>query len=926
MTLAVGSRLGAYELVAAIGAGGMGEVYRARDTKLNRDVALKVLPEAFALDPDRLARFKREAQVLASLNHPHIAHIYGLEGLDRQEGQDGISAFIVMELVDGDDLAERLRRGPLPFDEALPIARQIAEALEAAHEQGLVHRDLKPANIKLRPDGTVKVLDFGLAKALDQSSASHAGDRSATMSPTITTPAMTQMGMILGTAAYMSPEQAKGRPADKRSDVWSFGCVLYEVLSGKRPFEGEDVSDTLAAVLRAEPDWNALPPETPAPVRTLIKQCLTKDRRQRVGDLSVARFVLADPASLGGPVVASTTAITPSIQRRRLDSSVRVAAAVVVTAAVVGGAAWKYRPLPPSPPVVRFPVTLPSGQVFANVARHFVAISPDGSHLVYAANNRLYLRSLAEFEAHAIPGTEAVTASIDTAFSPDGLAIAFYTDSAIKRVGLAGGMPTTICPVDAAPFGVTWDTSGIVFAQSARGIFRCSTNGGTPEQLVTIKDGEQAQSPQMLSDGSAVLYAVGKIADGTTRWDKAEIVIQTLKSGARKTIVRGGSDPRYLPTGHLLYAIGGIVYAVPFDQARQEITGNGVPVIEGVRRPNSGNSGAAHLATSQTGTLIYVPGPVGTATAAASLALADRAGVVTRLSVSPGPYVHVRASRDGTRLAVGSDDGKEAIVWIYELGGTSAMRRLTIAGHNRFPIWSPDGQRIAYQSDREGDLAIFSQRADGTGAIERLTKPAQGEAHVPESWSPDGKHLSFAVVKGSFSLWTLSVDDKIAKPFDGVQSTEPLGSVFAPDGRWIAYTSSPAGGGAASPNRGVFIQPFPAAGSVYQAPRQRLDFQPVWGPKGAELIYVASAASLQYASVSVTTQPAVTFGTPVNLPARVTANRLSGEPRAYDILPDGRFVGLVSGSEPQQTDDATTSQIRVVVNWFEELNARVPAR
>jgi eukaryotic-like serine/threonine-protein kinase len=502
MPLVPGSRLGPYEVVGAIGAGGMGEVYRARDTKLNRDVALKVLPEAFALDADRLARFKREAQVLASLNHPHIVHIYGLEGLDRPEGHEGISAFIAMELVDGEDLAERLRRGPLPLDEALPIARQIAEALEAAHEQGVVHRDLKPANIKLRSDGIVKVLDFGLAKAFEQSSASHSGERSVTVSPTITTPAMTQMGMILGTAAYMSPEQAKGRPADKRSDVWSFGCVLFEMLTGKRPFEGEDVSDTLAAVLRGEPEWSALPSETPAPVRALIQQCLVKDRRQRVGDLSVARFVLAAPASLGAPLLASTTAIAPSIQRRRWDPIVRVAAAVVVTAAVVGGAAWRFRPAPTTLPVVRLPITLPAGQLFSGVARHFVAISPDGSHMVYSANNRLYLRSLSEFEAHAIPGTDSIAVvPVDPVFSPDGGAIAFFADVALKRVALTGGAAMTICPENNAPFGVTWDTSGIVFAASARGIFRCPSNGGTPEQLITVKDGEQAQSPSCFRMG-----------------------------------------------------------------------------------------------------------------------------------------------------------------------------------------------------------------------------------------------------------------------------------------------------------------------------------------------------------------------------------------------------------------------------------------
>src|SRR6185295_11897753 len=377
-----------------------------------------------------------------------------------------------------------------------------------------------------------------------------------------------------------------------------------------------------------------------------------------------------------------------------------------------------------------------------------------------------------------------------------------------------------------------------------------------------------------------------RAADGPTRWDKARIVVQTMKSGARKTIVNGGTDARYLRTGHLVYALGGIVFAVGFDPARQEVIGGAVPVVEGVGRPAAA-TGVAQFATSTTGTLLYVPGPVGAGTTEHAIALADRDGTVTRLPIPPGPYVHVRASRDGGRLAIGSDDGKDAIVSIQDLSGTSSMRRLTFGGQNRFPIWSPDGQRIAFQSDREGNAGIFTQRADGNGPAERLTRAEKGEAHIPESWSPDGARVSFSFVRApTFSLWTVAIANKKATPYGGVESREPIGSVFSPDGRWIAYGLTPAGavGGGISPSRGVYIQPVPATGARYQIQKQQgLDFHPVWGPKGDTLCYVRSAASGLLAAVSGTTQPGVMFGPPAGLPARVTASRLSNEARAYDI-------------------------------------------
>jgi len=895
----------------------MGQVYRARDTKLSRDVALKILPDAFASDPDRLVRFTREAQTLAALNHPHIAAIYGFEHAAE-------TRFLVLELVNGDTLADRLTQGPLPFGDAIDIARQVADALGEAHEKGIVHRDLKPANIALGVHDQVKLLDFGLAKLAAMPSAT--STTSASMSPTLTTPAiMTGIGTVLGTAAYMAPEQAKGREADKRSDVWAFGCVLFEMLAGKRPFDGEDVTDTLAAVLRGEPDWSALPFDLPTPVRALIERCLVKDRRQRVADVAVVQFVLADPtavASRAAPAVAATT--QPGARWRSLAPML---AASLLTAIVVGTGAWALLRFPrTAAPVARFPLMLPEGQTLTTV-RSVVAISPDGTALAYVAGSRLFVRSLSEFDAHELVGPAAASAVISPSFSPDGRSIALFADGAVKRVPVTGGTPVTVCSID-LPFGLTWDATGILVGQAGKGIVRCPTNGGARETLATVAAGEQAYGPIMLPGGRTLLFTIAKAADGVARWDKGQIVAQTLASGARKTVVTGGSDARYAPNGQLLYAVGGIVFAAPFDAASQIVVGSPVPVIEGVRRAYGANSGVTHFATSDNGTLVYIPGPTSTATSAFTIALADRAGTLTRLPIAPAPFDHVRASRDGKRLAIGSDDGKQANVWIHELGATSALRRLTLVGKNRFPIWSPDGERVAFQSDREGDLGIFTQRADGTGAAVRLTTPAQDERHVPESWSPDGKVITFSSVKNNvFLLQTLTIQGGKIAPFGNVKSVEPIGSVFSPDGRWLAYYSAPdeiVAGGSTSTllNRGVFVQPFPATGEVYQVPKQLIDFQPLWSPKGNELFYVPTAASGQLATVSVTTKAAVTFGSPVLLPARVTGNRLSGATRAFDILPDGRFVGIVSPSDDVSTTIAPT-QFRIVLNWHEELKQRV---
>jgi Tol biopolymer transport system component len=602
--------------------------------------------------------------------------------------------------------------------------------------------------------------------------------------------------------------------------------------------------------------------------------------------------------------------------------------AIVATGLIVAVAAWRLRPPPPATPVTRFALTLPESQQFAATGRQALALSPDGSKLVYVSNNRLYVHALSELEPHVVPGPESNLAISSPTFSPDGQSIAFAmsSDNTIKRVATSGGVPVTVCTAT-APYGVSWHASGILIGQGAQGIIRCSPNGGAPERLATVDPGEQAHGPQLLSDGSALLFTIAKAANGVTRWDTARIVMQTLKSGKRETVVNGGSDGRYLTTGHLLYVVGGVVLAAAFNPERPGVIGTRVPVIEGVRRPLAGNTGAAQFDVSPTGTLAYVPGPAGPRSTDVGIAIADRSGAVTRISTAIGAYTHVRASRDGKYLAVGSDDEKEAIVWITDVDARSTIRRLTIGSQNRFPIWSPDGQKVAFQSNREGDFGIFAQRADGAGTVERLTKASNGERHVPESWSPDGKHLSFSVVKdGKYQLWMLSLDDLKAAPFANVESAEPIGSIFSPDGRWIAYAATPLDDTTILVNRGVYIQPFPAAGTErYQVPKQQMDFQPVWSAKGDELMYVPTAASGRLAIVSVSTTPSVTFGPLRTFPAVVTAGRLSGQPRAYDLMPDGRTVGLLSVAE-SNSSPAASQQVRVTLNWFEELKARVPTR
>ena len=894
MALAVGARLGPYEILALIGTGGMGEVYRARDGTLQRDVALKVLPELFAQDPDRLARFKREAQLLASLNHPNIAAIYGFEE------STGVRA-LVLELVEGPTLADRIGEGAIPLEEALPIARQIAEALQAAHQHGVIHRDLKPANIKLRPDGAVKVLDLGLAKLNEPTAPSVSNASNRSLSPTITSPAMmTGVGMILGTAAYMAPEQARGQAVDGRADVWAFGCVVYEMLTGRRAFEGEHVADTLANVLKTQPDWSTLPAHLPLPIRVLLQRCLEKNREPRVASAATLVYVISDAASLAAPGVSSG----PHVAARRGSlSRLGPYVAAAVFAMMVGAAAWSFKPSPAPPRPVRFDIP---NMPLASAGRNRIVVSPDGTHVVYYVLQGWFLRNLSEPDARRLPGSGG-----QATFSPDGRRIAVYENGTIKRLDIASGSTTPICAAEAV-LGMTWHTSGILIGQGAKGIIRCPVDGGPPEQLVAVGEDELADGPQILPDGDSLLFTVAKSSDGPTRWDDARIIVRSLRTGTQQTVVEGGSAARFVATGHLLYARGGVVYGVPFDPARLTKTGEDVAVVEGVSRAASALTGGAQFTVSDNGHLFYIPGAASTTTAARRIALADRAGTVTRLDVPSGPYVHTRVSPNGRRLAIGSDDGRDAAISIYGVGGTLPPQRLILKGRNEFPIWSGAGDYVAFQSDQEGDQAIWMHRADGTGSPERLTTAQSGVSHVPESWSRDGRHLLYSVVRGvTHSLWTLSVADRKASPF-GVTAQQSMNAMFSPNGRWIAYSSGT--------NSGVGVKGFPA-GSTFRAPNVGLDFHPVW-VGDTRLVYVVSAATRELATVTVTEEGgSLVFGAPAVSPARVTGRRISSQSRAYDILPDGRFVGLVDEAEPADLQPIASPVIRVVLNWFEELES-----
>jgi len=904
-----GRTIGGYQLQMLLGVGGMGEVYRARDLKLGRDVAIKILPRAVTRDPDRLARFEREARMLAALNHPNICAIYGLEEAD------GIK-LLVLELVDGETLAHRLQPpsalGPqpssgLPVTEALGVARQIADALEAAHEKGIVHRDLKPANVTITHDGVVKVLDFGLAKPIG----AVGSGLDLAQSPTITTGGGVGEGVILGTAAYMSPEQARGKTVDKRTDIWAFGCVLYEMLTGRIVFAGETVSDTIGKILEREPDWSALPASTPAAIRRLLHRCLIKDPKQRLRDIGDVRIEI-DAIDEALPGRDATAASSASVKPRA--TSWPLVALVVLVSALAAAAWWNMRRSAPSLAVTRFTVVQPEAPPFAGTG-HMLAMSPDGSQIAYRSTQQLFLRAMSELEARVARGAEGTN---ELAFSPDGRLITFSgVDRTLKRIAVAGGTAGTICSVDRA-YGISWGRDGILVGQGNQGILRVSPElGSTPVTIVRVQPGELAQSPQELPGGTHVLFT---LATGTTRdrWDNAQIVVQSLKTGDRKTLINGGSDARYVPTGHIVYAVSGILYAIAFDVERLEVKGDAVPVLEGVSRSALALTGSANFTVSNNGSLAYIPGPP--SASSFQLAVTNRAGAVELLNSPPASYLFPRASPDGMRLAYGIDDGKEANIYTRALSVDGPTRRLTFGGKNRFPVWTSASGRIVFQSDRGGDLALW-QATNETGKEERLTTPEPGEAHEAQSWSPASDTLLFSVSKGSdVSLWTYSFKTRKAAPFGEAHSSSfsATDAMFSPDGRWVAYASDEGG------KWTIDVQPFPATGAKYQLFAKGTDdpHQPVWSPDGKELFYVPRPGGFE--SVRIATpfglqspQAISWWDVPGSRPFFVGPPRTR---RSFDMMPDGRFLGVIFGAGGQ-TGAGPAPHIQVVLNWFEELKA-----
>jgi len=565
---------------------------------------------------------------------------------------------------------------------------------------------------------------------------------------------------------------------------------------------------------------------------------------------------------------------------------------------------------------------LPQGSGFqAITGRRVVAISPDGRRFLYYSSEGLFLRAVDALEATLVPGTGDGFLS-SPIFSPDGESIAYIQGNQLRRTAISGGASVALAPV-AGAWSMNWEPDGTILIAQDSGIWQVSENGGELERLIATEPGDQPQSAQRLPGGDWILYAVVQFtAASTFQLANSKIVIESPSTGERRTVRAGATDVRYLPSGHLVYADGGVLYAVPFNVDRLEVTGAPVPVVQGIMATVTGLS---QFGISRTGDLAYIPGPALTERPEFGFAVADRTGTLTRLDPPLGPYVHVRASPDGSRLAIDSDDGSEAIIWIYDFDGASAMRRLTFEGRNQLPVWSPDSQRVAFQSDRGGDPAIYVQRMDGAGGAERLTTPAEGEVHIPESWSTDGNYLSFSVAKdGSYALWILSLEDRETVLFADLESFEAIGSVFSPDGQWIAYHSLPSGVQGTAASSGVFVEPFPATGARYQAPKVALDFQPVWSPDGAELSYIGSVLSGQLTTVQASTESGITFGSPTLVPFQLTAGRLSGATRAFDVLPDGRFVGPVSALALEAGDFYSAPQVRLVVNWAEELKRLVP--
>jgi eukaryotic-like serine/threonine-protein kinase len=895
LALIPGTRLGPYEVIAQIGVGGMGEVYKATDTNLKRAVAIKVLPASVAADRERLARFQREAEVLAALNHPNIAQIHGLEK------SDGITA-LVMELAEGPTLADRIAHGAISFDDALPIAKQIAEALEAAHEQGIVHRDLKPANIKVQDDGTVKVLDFGLAKALEPVSSA----TTVSMSPTITTPAMTRTGMILGTAAYMSPEQAKGHAADKRCDVWAFGCVLYEMLTAQRAFQGENVADTLAAVLRGQPVWSALPPNLPPPLNVVLRRCLEKDRRKRIGSVASALAIVDDPGSLTNAGSMGSIGGTPVASWRR---PVVAAAALVLVGAVSGVTAWMAT-RPSAGRVSRLAIAPDIAHALAVTGTgRDVAISRDGNRVAYVGGNgTLLVRSIDQLEPTILVRQDDPTAPF---FSPDGQWIGYFpSNRSLRKVQVAGG-PTvalTTFTAGAVTGGATWADDGtVVFATTDRSSgLQIVSQGTTVPKTLTTPDRQRGEVdhlwPEFLPGGRAVLFTIT-----ATTVESAQIAVFDLDTGGHRVVIPGGSHAHYVPTGHLVYGAAGALRAVPFDLDRLQTTGASVQIVSPVLTTASG---AADFDISTNGTLVYVPGAVAPGLER-ELVWVGRDGKTESLGAPPRAYLYPRLSPDGTRILLDIRD-QDSDIWLWDLRRKTLTNVTRNPALDRFPLWTPDGKQFVFVSNRDrGMSVIYRQSADGTGDAERLSDDS-AEQQTPNSMSTDGKQL---VIDRDNDLMLLSLDGSRRVSTLVQTMFSEIRASLSPDGRWLAYHANESG------QFEIYVKPFPSVNEGRAQISTQGGVQPWWSRKGDQLFYVTQTGALM--SVQVGGGKSWSASAPTALSASVvTSNPSSTAAATFDVSVEGRFLM----SRPLASPDEASSPpgIVVVQNWFEELKRLVP--
>jgi serine/threonine protein kinase/Tol biopolymer transport system component len=879
-----GTRIGVYEVTALLGEGGMGQVYRATDTLLGRQVAIKILPNAFAADFERLARFEREAKTLASLNHPHIAAIYGFEKStpSTSSGQAGCHA-LIMELVEGEDLSQRIARGPIPIDEALPIAKQIAEALEAAHEQGIIHRDLKPANIKVRADGTVKVLDFGLAKTTEATAGSSS---SVSLSPTITTPAMTQAGVILGTAAYMSPEQARGKAVDKRADIWAFGAILFEMLTGQRTFAGDDLTITLAAVVMKDPAWATLASDTPWGLRQLLRRCLVKDPRQRIRDMGDVRLALES---------AHETAPTPATDNSKRHLLLWAAAVIAVVSAAAGAFAIWNQPTVAQKAAVRLSIPLPPGQELTS----YPAISPNGQTVAYVTRQgteetQLYLRDLSSFEPRVVAGS---TGALQPFFSPDGRWVAFFAQGQLQKAEVSGGAPVRLAEA-LNPLGGTWnDDNTIIYAGSlGSGLSRIPAGGGTPESLTKPDGGTQGYAhvfPQALPGGRRVLFSVWGQTRGTAVLSldsgKWEVVLPTTGFASGMFEATNGSAGRIL----LVDQTAGI-RAAPFDSARPAPTSIDASVLTDVYFDVE-NESRGWLAVSTTGTAVYAAGNP----ARTSLVWVDRDGKIDPLSKDQDLYRDVNVSPDGLKAVV----RHELDMWIHDLQRGTRIRLTSNTGANLLPLWSIDGTRIVFASNRGGDWDIYSQAADGSGPAEVLLKRPYDQ--FPYSMAPDGTLLYHEIhPKTARDLWRLSPDGKTSllrsTPFNELSGQFSPGPEGGP--RWVAYASDEGG------RYEIYAQSYPSGANRVPVSTGG-GVLPRWSRDGKELFYMAGDALMAAAM-----RPDGSFDAPRRLFDR-SGFLVNPRFNSYAVSPDNRRFLMI-----QRDPGSVPRQLNVILNWSQAVN------